>query len=186
VSSIACASASPGAHIHIDDRSMGSTPFTGPLRVSAGRRRVTAELAGRAPLRRTIDLVGGDSRVLKLRFGPDLMPSQTGVARNQASSLAPWVMGIMSGALAIGGGAFAYAAWRDTVSYDDQLNSYTTRDRLEQLSSNARTKAVVADVLLGAAVVGAVVTTVLLFTNDGAETPKPNARAQHKPPPAAF
>jgi len=144
---------------------LGTTPIDGS-RVSAGRRHLVAELPGYAPLHRTLDLAGGEKLDIDLRFGAPLLDQSADGRDSSSGNVAPWITGIAGGVFAFGAAAFGYSAWRDSVAYQDQLQGFTTRNRLEELSSQAHTKAVVADVLLGAAVVSFTITAVLLITEE--------------------
>jgi len=172
VASVELRASLPGATIRVDDHVV-PVPESGPIRLSAGRRRVIAEKSGYAPVRKVVDVVGGETLSVDLQFGPAL----TGAGGQRADSGGvgpwPWVLGITTGLAAIGGAGFAYAAYRDSAAYDDQLKRYTTHSELERLSSQTQTKAFIADVLFGTAAVGAVVTVVLIVAGGGSEKPKP-------------
>lgn len=182
-----------GAAIQIDERPIGTTPFDGARRVSAGRRTIVAELPGRAPVRRTMDLLGGQEQSVTLRFGAPLVATASTASREDSSSVAPWITGIASGVFAVGAGAVGYSAYRDSVAYDEALNGYTTQAELDALSSQAHTKAVVADVLLAAAAVSLTVTAILVLSSGGEAEPAPKpgttpppAFASSAPRPSAF
>jgi tetratricopeptide (TPR) repeat protein len=165
VASLSIASEPSGAVVHVDERLLGTTPVDA-ARVSAGRRRLVAELPGHAPLNRTLDVAGGEELSVDLRFGPALAAPGAVDGGSSNGSVTPWITGIAGGVFAFGAAALGYSAWRDSVAYQEQLKGFTTRDRLEELSSQAHTKAVVADVLMGAAVVSLSITAVLLITRE--------------------
>jgi hypothetical protein len=177
VASIQVETQPPGAQIKIDEREMGSTPFSLPLRVSAGQRRIVAELPGRAPVTRVVELVGGEIRTLRLTLGPALLgtgePETT--ATSSGTRWAPWVAGITTGVLAIGATGVGYSAFQDANAQRRELARYTSRERLDELTSRAQTKANVMDVLLGAALVSASVTVILIVTGGDDEVERPAA-----------
>jgi hypothetical protein len=54
--------------ISVDGRPAGVTPLSGPILVSAGIRRVTAQHTGRDPVEQRISVVGGDALAVQLDF----------------------------------------------------------------------------------------------------------------------
>ena len=62
--------------IAIDDEPVGHTPFTAPLTVGAGRRKITATKSGRTPVTRYVDVAGGDGAEVVLDLAE---PGQTRV-----------------------------------------------------------------------------------------------------------
>jgi hypothetical protein len=178
----------PGALIQIDEREMGSTPFSLPLRVSAGQRRLVAELPGRAPLTRVVELVGGEERTLRLTFGPPLVAAgepDEAPATTSGTNWAPWVAGITTGVLAIGATGVGYSAFQDANAQRMELARYTSRERLDELTTRAETKANVMDVLLGAAIVGAAVTAILILTDSDDEGERPAGARSSSAQPSA-
>lgn len=59
-----------GAAVSIDDMAAATTPMAEPIVVSAGRRKVTATLAGRPPVTQMVDLAGGDTQTILLQIPP--------------------------------------------------------------------------------------------------------------------
>jgi tetratricopeptide (TPR) repeat protein len=165
----------PGATIRVDDHVVVHPE--GLVRVSAGRRVIRAEASGFAPVERVVDVTGGEELTVELSFGPSLVAAGSdGSASKSGVGPLPWVTGIMSGALLIASGAVGWAAYQDISARDDALRTYTTRSELDSLGEQAHTKAIVADALLGAAVVSAAVTMVVVLTGGG--------KSDTKPPPA--
>jgi len=183
VASLRLKSDVPGAEIRIDDHVI-ARPDAGPVRVSAGQRRITANKRGYSPVQRVIDVIGGDELTVPLRFGPPLLAA-TGTTESASMSASmsgrddvwPWVTGIASGALLLGGAGFGYWAYHDSSEYTDRLQHYTTHAELDHLASQAAAKAVVADVMLGTALVGAVVTLVMLTTRESSDTAPVTAKS---------
>jgi hypothetical protein len=154
----------PGAEIRVDDHLLDKAT-SGPVRVSAGRREVAAEKQGYAPIRRVVDVLGGEEITVALDFTPMSVR-----ADKEDSNVAPWITGISSVALLIGSGAVGYSAYTDSSEYKRELDRVTSQDRLDQLSSQAKTKALVSDILLGTAIAGSLLTIILLVTDGTSET----------------
>jgi tetratricopeptide (TPR) repeat protein len=153
-----------GAEIRLDDRVI-EHPDSGPVRVSAGRREIVAEKPGYAPVRRAVDVLGGEEQSVALVFGAPVATSS-----GDSSNVLPWITGITSAVVLIGAGAVGYWAYKDSSDYKNELDHITTQARLDQLSSGARSKALVADVLLGTAVAGGIVTVILVLSGGTRET----------------
>jgi hypothetical protein len=131
---------------------------------------VVAEKAGYTPVRRAVDVLGGEEVSVSVLFGPPLA-QPTAAAKQSSTNVLPWVTGIGSAALLIGGGILAYASYSDATEYADELNTFTTQAELDRLSSSTQSKALAADILLGAGIAAAAVTAVLLLTSETSETP---------------
>jgi hypothetical protein len=184
VASLRVSTNRPGATVRVDDHVLVHPE--GLLRVSAGRRVIRAEAAGFAPVERVVDVTGGEELKVDLSFGPSLVAADMGGASSQSSSAGPlpWVTGIMSGVFLVASGAVGWAAYQDISARDDALRTYTTRSELDGLGEQAHTKAIVADALLGAALVSAAVTMVVVLTSGGKSDVKPPpATAQNRPAP---
>jgi tetratricopeptide (TPR) repeat protein len=153
----------PDVQIHVDDQVI-KNPSAGPIRVSAGRRELVAEKAGYSPVRRVVEVLGGEELTVKFDMGSPL-----GAASNDSPNVLPWVAGVSSAVLLVAAGATGYWAYRDSSEYSSALNSVTTQDRLDQLSARAETKALLADVLLGTAIAGGVLTIIFVVTGDSNE-----------------
>lgn len=166
----------PDATLRVDDHVIQHPE--GELRVSAGRRAVRADKAGFSPIERVVDVTGGESLNVQLNFGPPLVASGNDRAQASSSRL-PWVTGIMSGVLLVASGAVGWAAYQDVSSRDDALRQYTTRSELDSLGAQAHTKAIVADALLGAALVSAAVTVVVVLASGGSS--KPDSKPMQMP-----
>jgi hypothetical protein len=167
-----------GAELFVDDVSVGTSPLADPVRVSAGTRRIAAAVSGRSRITQVVEAAGGDTLVVKMEF-PPLEPEanlavQTNLApKDSGPSPALW-LGIGSGALGVGAGVMAYLAARDGADYRDALHRKTTVRELDSLHSQATTKALVTDILLGAALVSTVIT-VIVAMQDGDSEERPNA-----------
>lgn len=162
----------PDAELFVDEREAGRLPLVKPLRLSAGRRAIRAELPGRPAVQRVIDVVGGEPQSVELRFGPE---PQTAARDDDSvwSSPALWT-GIGTGVLALGAGGMALWTSSEQAKYDDAIDGQTSRSELDELSDSTEQKALITDVLLGAAVVGAAVTVVLLIVDDDSDEHAPS------------
>jgi len=158
-----------GAEIHIDDKLMPEA-LGKPVRVSAGQRQLVAEKSGYAPVRRAVDVLGGDEVSVSLVFGPPLA-QPAAAAGKSSTNVVPWITGIGSAVLLISGGIMAYASYSDATEYADELDTFTTQAELDSLSSSTQNKALAADILLGAGIAAAAVTVVLLLTAESGEKP---------------
>ncbi|HMI93305.1 MAG TPA: PEGA domain-containing protein [Polyangiales bacterium] len=154
------------AKLFVDGREVGTAPMNEPVRLSAGRRLLRAEAPGHSPVSREVDVVGGEDRRFELRFGPDLRnDARSTEASDPGPHPALWT-GIATGVLALGAGGMAFWAGVDDRAYDDELEHRTSRGELDSIEDRTKTKALIADVLLGTAVAGAAATLVLLLTVD--------------------
>jgi hypothetical protein len=168
-----------GAEIRVDDRLIAQ-PEAGPVRVSAGRRELVAEKSGYAPVRRVVELLGGDEVSVALIFGPALAEAQgAATPRETRFRPLPWITGIGSAALLLGAGGVGFSAYKDWSDYNAQLDRFTSQGELDQLSARTRTKALIADVLLGAAIAGGAATVILLVSGDSGASVAIDARGVH-------
>ncbi|MBI5535379.1 MAG: PEGA domain-containing protein [Deltaproteobacteria bacterium] len=163
----------PGATISIDDVEVGTTPFSKPVMVSAGRRKVTASLKGKTPVTRMLDLAGGDTSrlAIELQAGDD---SQAGREGNEAkpggassvnpihpepekpasTGKFPWIAWGVTGLFAVGTtitGVLALSASKDLASKRDTPN--VGSDTLEDARSKTSTLALTTDILGAATLV---------------------------------
>lgn len=129
------------------------------------------------PVRRVVELLGADEVKVVLRFGPPLADSQRAAApaSDGSSNVLPWITGVSSAVLLIGAGGLGFAAYRDWSDYSTQLDRFTSQSELDRLASQTRSKALVADIVLGAAVASGVATVIILLASDD-EAPPPAAR----------
>jgi tetratricopeptide (TPR) repeat protein len=165
----------PDAELFVDDVAVGRAPLADVVSVSAGRRRVAAALGGRR-VTRVIDAAGGETLVVELKLEPKAKelaaPAYVPAPQNAApetNHTATIALGIGTGALAAGAGVMAYLAGHDASSYRSALERKTDENELKSLQDSAKTKALVTDVLLGAAVACGVTTLVVAIMNGGEE-----------------
>jgi tetratricopeptide (TPR) repeat protein len=170
-----------GAELFVDDVSVGKSPLTGPVRVSTGTRRVSAAISGRPRITRVVEAAGGDTLPVRLEFAPNPADAAHSVQNsapdsNRKSDGAGPVLwlGISTGVLAVGAGVMSYLAARDSANYQDAVRRKTTPQELDQLDNSATTKALVADILLGATVVAGAATLVFALKDNGTRETESN------------
>jgi tetratricopeptide (TPR) repeat protein len=182
-----------GAELFVDDVSVGTTPLSEPVRVSAGARVIAASVGGRPRLIRTIEAAGGDTLVVQLDF-PQTVDHETlpgpSSAPRRAESGGPgpvlW-LGIGAGALGVATGVMAILAANDAAKYHDAVDTKTTARELQDLDDRATAKALVTDILLGATVVATTITIIVATAgSDERESPRDSrAHAQLRLGPGA-
>jgi tetratricopeptide (TPR) repeat protein len=175
----------PDAQLFVDGHVVGRAPLEKPIRVSAGRRTVRAELPGHTPVERVIDVVGGEPLSVQLDFPSESATAFTEydlqtTASDGGTSPALWT-GIATGVLGLGAAGMAIWTASDQQKYDDAIEGDTTRSKLDELADSTEQKALITDVLLGATIVGAAVTVILLLTDSDDERPATAARIQVGP-----
>lgn len=192
VARIVVSTSAPGAEVAVDDVPVGKTPFAAPILVSAGRRRISAALAGHAPASKTVEIAGMESAKVDLELArlPSAgggAPAVTGPARStplppgaaeapiKRTRPSPWFWAGPA-ALAAGGISFGIAAQKNA----DKLQSarYEPGSSLgsqEQLSRRTKAFALTSDLLNGAAVASAaVLAAFILFGPEEAPPPAPS------------
>jgi hypothetical protein len=171
-----------GAELSVDDVVVGKSPMSQPVRVSAGTRRISAAVSGRPRSTRVVEAAGGDTLVVQLDVAPpseETPPSQSlspeSVAKSKGPGAELW-LGIGAGALAVGAGVIGILASGDAGKYRDAIQRKTTPQEVDSLHDRATTKALVTDILLGAAVVTATIAVVIGLQGKGETKPSPSDR----------
>lgn len=162
----------PGAELYVDDTSVGKAPLQRAVRVGAGRHKFSAVREGQPPVERKIDVAAGDESEVRLDFqkqaiAPLAVAPMAPVDYEEpstASQTPAIVMAITTGALLAGAITMTVVTGVAQQDYQEELLVQTTRSKLDDLQSDAETKALVTDILWGATAVSAVVTTVLFVT----------------------
>jgi hypothetical protein len=170
----------PGAEVAVDDVTVGTTPLADPVVVSAGRRRITATLPGQPPVSRVLDVAGSDSVSVALTFGaPKETPpvataprveTPPSVAKEAQPRGVPWVAWGTTGALAVASGVsgvLAMGAANDLKTKRDTFG--VSKEELNDASQKTKRFALMTDVLGGAALVAAGVSTYLTLTRHPSE-----------------
>jgi tetratricopeptide (TPR) repeat protein len=164
-----------GAEIYMDDTRIGVAPLRDPVKVSVGRRKFVAVKHGFSDVERVIDVAAGEEVVVELEFRaqPQIDISKLRVQaaprpEEDATSPAMWT-GFATAAVAAGAGTMSILTVVAQNRYNEERKGLTSRAQLERFRDDAKTKALVADVLWGVTVAGAGLTAVLLFTSGGSE-----------------
>lgn len=151
------------ADITVDNVSVGTSPLSEPLTVTAGRRKITATKAPFAPVSSTVDVTAGETAEVSLSLvesnadgpaGPEAGPSRTpfwiGVGVTSALAVATVTFGV----LAVGAKSDLDASVGRFGASPSEIDR--SRSKLDDLS-------LATDVLGVATLVGAGVTTFLFF-----------------------
>ena len=169
----------PGAEIYVDDSLVGTTPLIEPLKLSVGRRTISARKHGYGSVERVLDVAAGDHIDVELAFkdkpaAPEaklpVQPVAPVVVQIEDSSIsaAGW-MGISTGVISAGAITMTIVTALAQSAYKDELQRMTTPKRLDMLRDDAKTKALITDITWGAAAASALVTTILLIVDGGSE-----------------
>ena len=171
----------PGAELYVDDTPVGKAPLEAAVRVGAGRHKFSAVRPGQPPVERKLDVAAGDQGEVRLDFQKQASVAPLAVAPlspaeyeepSASSHTAAIVMAVTTGALLAGAVTMTIVTGVAQQDYQEELLVPTTRSTLDDLQSDAETKALVTDILWGATAASAVVTTVLFVVggneSDGA------------------
>lgn len=176
----------PGAQIAVDDVNVGTTPLPEPILVSAGKRRITATLTGRAPVTQVVQLAGGDAPTVTLTIaGPEVR-----IVALERPSLAPPILAwsatgavvtvaVVTGVMALGASSNLKA---DLAAFPGNPSQITSDH------SKTQTLALVTDVFGGLAVAAAGAAIYLTVRSSQAPAPpaRPSARIVFTPTGAAL
>lgn len=189
VATLAITSNASGADVLVDDVLVGRTPFSEPVLVSAGRRKITLQKGDAPTVSRVLDIVGGDTPSVTLNLA-EPRPS-TGAPAVTASSPAPapappappsraafWVAFSGTALLAAGGavaGGFAIDAYNQARA--TLATPGVSADDLRVARARTISISIAADVLGGAAIALGVVTILVGVTGGTSQSgaPKPSA-----------
>jgi PEGA domain len=179
-----------GADLTVDDQPVGKTPLETPVRVSIGRRKITASLTGGVPVTRYVDVAADDHISLTLPLltsandtgavppPPEAARSAGGAPASPSNSgptlrMAGW---ITTGALAAGAITFGVIAKKKSSDLEDDQRTFpTTESMLRHDSRVLTTYAVLADSFGAAALIVGGVT--LYFTLTSSPERPRDARA---------
>lgn len=180
----------PDAEVTVDDVSVGKSPLSAPVVVSAGKRKITVTLPGRPPASRVVEVAGTDSLDVRLeiagageaqvsaggdRGGSDEKRVEPSRGEGGRGAL-PIVMWSATGALAVATGITGVLALGASGDLSSKLDTFgATRAEVDDARSKTRTLALVTDVLLGVTVVAAGAS--LYFTLSGGPEPSQAAGA---------
>jgi hypothetical protein len=170
-----------GADVSVDGVSTGKTPFSAPLVVSAGRRRIELLREDRVLATRQIEVAAGDRIKLELNVAPSAPAASADAAKDQGGDASrpgdasadageakrgalPAVMWTATGVLAVGTavvGVLSLGAASDLKTKRETEGS--TRDDLDNAQSKAKTMALVTDILGATTIVCAGVAAYVTF-----------------------
>ncbi len=174
-----------GAEVVIDDEVVGVSPLPGPIAVSIGRRRISASLAGRAPLSRVIEVAAGDTVKLRLDFPREQRPASTAAAGGRVAvtevdldpgrarrrwAWATWAATGAAGVAAVVCGALALKASSDLKDAKAVLGA--SREDLNAAASRSSRLGLATDILIAAAAVTGGVALYLTLTIPRRERPE--------------
>jgi hypothetical protein len=194
VATVTIAANVEGADVSIDDVFVGKTPLNEPLVVNAGRRKLSVQRAGYAPLTRYEDLAGTERRTIEvelvpLSLGPQETP-ETGAPASVAppvegspppseSSAVPWVLLAATAGAGVATGVFGGLALSKNSELDEALDTFPSSEgAIDDARSDARTFAALTDVFGVLTIVGAGATVaafVVTSSDDAASSGAPPA-----------
>lgn len=161
----------PEAEVTVDDVSVGKSPLSAPVVVSAGKRKITATLPGRPSASRVVEVAGTDSLDVRLeiagageaqasadgdRGGSDEKRVEPSGGGEGGRGALPIVLWSATGALAVATGITGVLALGASSDLSSKLDTFgATRAEVDDARSKTRTLALVTDVLLGVTVAAA-------------------------------
>ncbi len=171
----------PGAEIILNDTIVGTTPLSEPLLVDAGEQRVELRKQGYVSRTQQVKLAGGDEGSVSTTLVAEEQPRTVIVERDKGPTVREerpswlWASWTATGVLAAGAVATGVFGISKVNEYEDEKDlPQTDRKKLQDLSSQADTLLLVADIAGAAAVVAGGVS--LYFTLNPkkvTEAPKP-------------
>jgi tetratricopeptide (TPR) repeat protein len=182
-----------GAEVTVDDRAAGKTPFAAPLRVTIGHRKLTAQMTGRTPVTKYVDVAADDELTITLEI-PAPQPTTATKIAARPSPLVPdppppsdggtlrtlgW---ISTGAFAAGSITFGVLAVRESNELKATRASFPTpAGTLAHESSLTTTYSAIADALGIAAALAFGVTLYSTVTSSHEASAIPTARVSLGP-----
>lgn len=167
-----------GAQVSVDDLFIGNTPLQKPLRVNAGRRKVTVAAKGRVPINRVVELAGGDSISLEFDLRPPGVETRetTRIIERREKSF-PWAAWAGTAVLAVGAGVTGVFALQANGDLEDEKNEFDPgvseaekQQKLEDLRDKRKNFALATDVLAGAALIAGGISVYLTVTSSERES----------------
>ncbi len=154
----------PNADILVDDEKVGTSPLGQPLVVSQGKRKITASIANKPPVTKTIEVAGGDSTTIDLDVETEQVqqPPPPPPPPVETCRRIPWIAWGTTAGLAAVWGATGVVALVFSSDAQSKLNTYpVTKTDITSAQDNARAFALVSDIALGCTIVAAGVATVM-------------------------
>jgi tetratricopeptide (TPR) repeat protein len=148
----------PNCEITVDDEFIGKTPFTAPVPISIGRRKITAMRTGLPPDTRFVEVAAGDTVKAALSLvEPDHPVDAPVVAPQPGFDLvkAGWITTGALGAASLTFGVLAWSSWRDLKNARGDFGA--SHDDLSSKASRVQLYSLIGDGLgIAAVVVGAI------------------------------
>lgn len=167
------------ATVSVDDTSVGSSPLAAPVRVSAGRRKVSVSKAGYQTVTQVVELAGRDHKTLSFELAettsapvapsrPTPAPPQDKQPEPSGMSTGFWVGMGVTAALAVSAGVVGFAAIRAKSDHEDQLDTLgTSKGDLDDSRKKVKNLALAADILAGSALVAGTLTVIFATGSSG-------------------
>jgi len=178
IATVTISSNQEGTEIYVDDTLIGRVPLAEPVRVGAGRHKITAIKEGLEPIERMVDVAAGDDKEVRLDFedraaaavAAELRPRSTTVIRvgDGPNTPAIWA-GVATAVLGAGAITLTILTTLAEKDYENELDGETTKPKLDELRDEAKVKALATDIAWGATLVSGIVTAVFIVTGGGAE-----------------
>lgn len=160
-----------GAEVTIDDVRVGTSKLAAPVLVSAGRHTIAASKGNLFPARKSVDVPGGAERVdvqLDLVEPPPPPPPKvlyvTKPEKPEKSRLPVWLGLGATGMLAATTTVFGVLTLGAQSSLEKRSDQFgVTRAQMDDAQTKQDTLAIVTDIALGATILAAGITTVVLL-----------------------
>ncbi|MFO0659796.1 MAG: serine/threonine-protein kinase [Polyangiaceae bacterium] len=188
-----------GSEILVDDVSVGTSPLSKPLLVSAGRRRISAVKSGAPPVFRALDVAGGDTLEVKLEIVDAVQtpkPIATVTATATATTPPPpppkpnnnamWYSLAATSGFALGALTTGLLAVRQRSLLDDRLNTFpSSQSSIDSARQGTKALAITTDVLGGAALIAGGFTLYFAFrtppAQQGSASPSSSVATSSRP-----
>ena len=146
-----------------DDEKVGVSPLSSAVTVSAGKRKITAMVAGKPTAIKSLEIAGGDTTQVTLEIeSDDVKPPPPPPPIVETRRRIPWVAWGATAGLFVVWGATGVVALIFSSDAQSKLNTYgVTKGDITGAQDAARTFAIVSDIALGCTVVAAGVATVM-------------------------
>lgn len=167
----------PNAEVFVDATSVGRSPLSEPIMVSAGRRRFSATLPNGQTIAKTADVAGGDRVALQIDFAgepaPALVSQAEVVGPPRTTSATPVYVGLaVTGVAGVATAITGFMAVSAKGSLDRALDAIPgSESDIDSARGRLRTLSLATDVLAGVTIVAAGVTLYLALTRSSKPTP---------------
>jgi hypothetical protein len=168
-----------GAQISVDGVPMGISPFTAPVLVNPGSRRVSANKAGYLPAVNTVTAAGGEKLSLTLNLmegsvGAGALAARPSPFADVSASagsgrrVRTWISLAATSALVVSASAFAFVTRDAEDEFELELSRIpNTRETIDDSRDRMKRYAAITDALTAAAVAGAACTIYFALTEEG-------------------